>query len=192
MPAKDASDLSYRRFDRDGQFTPQQVRQWTLAKQFKLLSNKISFVFKFKQKESQMPYKSIITAVILFVVGSILIIIAALLYTGHINVQVRLEKLISRAKIWHLTSSLAPNQVLRQNVARLNNRHSDLYSLFKPRENIILCLAPVRGLFFRWFDRGQLVRVDFFARFHPINDSLDKKPSKIVFSLHFGARTQPQ
>ena len=45
-------------------------------------------LFKFKQKESHIPYKSIITAIILFVLGSIMIIIAALLYTGHINVQV--------------------------------------------------------------------------------------------------------
>lgn len=67
MPAKDASKTKYKRFDASkDQFTSMQ----------------------FKTREPKVPVKAILIAFFMFISGSVMIIIGALLYTGHINAEV--------------------------------------------------------------------------------------------------------
>ena len=68
MPTKDASDKKYKRLNESrDQFTDLQ----------------------FKAREPKVPIKAILIAFFMFISGSIMIIIGALLYTGHIDAQVR-------------------------------------------------------------------------------------------------------
>ena len=43
---------------------------------------------KFKEAEPKPPIKAILSAIIMFLVGSILIVVGVLLYTGYIDAQV--------------------------------------------------------------------------------------------------------
>ncbi|CAF0927498.1 unnamed protein product [Brachionus calyciflorus] len=65
MPTKDATDMKYSRLNESHQFTDLQ----------------------FKTREPKVPIKAILTAFFMFISGSCMIIIGALLYTGHIDAQ---------------------------------------------------------------------------------------------------------
>ena len=66
MPAKDANTFRYHRLERETQYTELQ----------------------FKHREPPIPIKAILIALVMFIAGSIMIIIGALLFTGHINNKV--------------------------------------------------------------------------------------------------------
>lgn len=72
MPVKDALKMKYKRFDASkDQFTSMQ----------------------FKTKEPRVPIKAIMIAFFMFISGSVMIIIGALLYSGHIDAEVNLIKI---------------------------------------------------------------------------------------------------
>ena len=72
MPTKDASkSFRYHRLERDTQYSELQ----------------------FKHKEPPIPFKAIIIALVMFIAGSIMIVIGALLFTGYINNKV-IKKLL--------------------------------------------------------------------------------------------------
>ncbi len=56
---------------------------------FKILTNYLSspFPFQFRTKPPKVPWKSIVVAMIMFVMGTTLLIIGALLVSGHISTQ---------------------------------------------------------------------------------------------------------
>lgn len=65
MPTKDASDFRFHRLERDQQYTDLQ----------------------FRQKEPPIPVKQILIASVMFICGSIMIIMGALLMSGHIDAK---------------------------------------------------------------------------------------------------------
>jgi hypothetical protein len=66
MPTKDANFFRYHRLERESQYSELQ----------------------FKHKEPPVPLKAILIALIMFIAGSIMIILGALLFTGYINNKV--------------------------------------------------------------------------------------------------------
>mgnify|MGYP001810664926 CR=1 FL=1 len=89
MPTKDANNFNYRRLEKDNQFTKEQVIFFFFFLKIPSIQiNNSTFCFKFKMPKPKVPVKSILTALFMFLAGSIMIIIATLLFTGHIDVQV--------------------------------------------------------------------------------------------------------
>jgi len=66
MPTKDVNSFRYHRLERETQYSDLQ----------------------FKQTEPSVPIKAILIALIMFIAGSVMIIIGALLFTGYINNKV--------------------------------------------------------------------------------------------------------
>ncbi len=66
MPAKDVNSFRYHRLEKESQYSELQ----------------------FKHKEPPIPIKAILIALIMFIAGSIMILIGALLFTGQINNKV--------------------------------------------------------------------------------------------------------
>jgi hypothetical protein len=69
MPTKDVNEFRYHRLERDNGFSESQ----------------------FRVKEPEIPIKAILIAVVMFLVGSVMIIIGVMLFTGYISAQVRDE-----------------------------------------------------------------------------------------------------
>lgn len=59
---------------------------------------KLYFFFKFKRSPPKVPYKAITLAVVLFLIGSVLITIGALLLAGYFEVQDVSMKLLTDSK----------------------------------------------------------------------------------------------
>ena len=91
MPAKDVNDFKFHRLEKDVQYTDLQV---IIQFQQSLINWELKiFVLKFKAKEPAIPVKQICIALFMFITGTTMIVIGALLMSGHIDAKVTLIRI---------------------------------------------------------------------------------------------------